>query len=384
VLINPALVERAEHLKAPVWVPRRKLAAPVPEKALDIFLVGRFIIFKGYMGSVHPSRGSNLLVKLRISTASQFFHCSLSVLLALFLLSTGSRAWADGFWSITQTPIQNAIAVQINNSGEMVWCLNADGGIYSSVRGKLADSGYFPKLANSGEVVYAQSFADSGPKWDLVSTTRGRLTFGGSIDVNQSLYDVNSSGEVVYIKSDPATGHRQVYSTVRGFVTSDAADHFFPCISDNGEVVSYEIYGGVPHTVSTTRGVLPPNYGLGPLDLNNQGEICFSGNLFSPVNGYTSPHIFSSTHGVIINNPDLYQWDGGINDAGVIVWDAPVTPGSSTWYVYQAQWVVPEPSAVSLLCLGGVAVRFYAKRNATTQKRHALGYRSAAFFTQSH
>jgi PEP-CTERM putative exosortase interaction domain len=314
-----------------------------------------------------------LSLKLRSSALSQIS----SLFVVFFLMAAGNRvSAADGHWSITQTSIQNALGVQINNSGEMVWFLNAGGGIYSSVRGKLADSGLFPTLANSGEVVYADTFPDSGFNWDLVSTTRGRLTFGGAITPD-SVYDVNSSGEVVYIKSDPATGHRQVYSTVRGFVTSDAADHYFPHINDNGEVVSYEIFGGASHTVSTTRGVLPANYGFGPLDLNNHGDICFNGNLYSPVSGYTSPHIFSSAHGVIIDNPDLYQWDGGINDAGVIVWDAPVTPGSSTWYVYQAQWVVPEPSALSLLCLGGLATLYRDKRAATKEKRRTRGNRTS-------
>jgi len=282
---------------------------------------------------------------------------------------------ADGHWSITQTSIQNGTGVQINNSGEIVWFVNGGGGIYSSVRGRLANTGIFPSLANSGEVVYAQNYPDSGSNEDLVSTTRGRLTFGGSIDLNHSLWDVNSSGEVVYIKHDPATGHDQVYSTVRGFVTHDAGDHLYPCISDNGEIVSYESNASGSFIVSTTRGVLPANYGGYPLDLNNNGELCFAGSLPAGNGGYTFPHIFSSTHGVVINNPDVYQWDGGINDAGVIVWN-------TFGIVYQGQWVVPEPSALSLFCLGGLSVLFYAKRCDHTNTR-APGCRSAPFVTRS-
>jgi hypothetical protein len=289
------------------------------------------------------------------------FHPLLCLLLALSVLIVAAKpCWADdGYWSITQTAIQNALGPQINDSGEMVWFLNSDGGVYSSVRGQLASSGLFPKLANSGEVVYAGYFG--GPNWDLVSTTRGRLTYGGIIDVNLSLYDVNSSGEVVYVERD-ANGYVQVYSTVRGQVTFDATDHYSPCINDNGEIVWSEYVSGVgSRTFSSTRGMLPESYGFYPLDLNNLGDLCYMGNLYSATAGYTSPHIFSSAHGVLINNPDLYQWDGGINDAGTIVWDAPVTPGSSTWYVYQGQWVVPEPSALALLSLGGVALLHRAK-----------------------
>ena len=294
-----------------------------------------------------------------IQTAALHPRLCLLLALSVFLLAAKPGRADDGYWSITQTTIQNALGPQINDSGEMVWFLNSDGEVYSSTRGKLADSGLFPKLANSGEVVYACWFG--GPKWDLVSTTRGRLTYGGIIDVNLSLYDVNSSGEVVYEKRD-ASGHSQVYSTVRGQITFDATDHYSPCINDNGEIVWAEYVSGVgSRTFSSTRGMLPENYGVYPWDLNNLGDICFNGELHSPAAGYTSPHIFSSAHGVLINNPDLYQWDGGINDAGTIVWDAPVTPDSSTWYVYEGQWVVPEPSALALLSLGGVALLYRAR-----------------------
>ena len=280
----------------------------------------------------------------------------LILLLALFVFILAAKpGQADGgYWSITQTTIQNALAPQINDNGELVWFLNSDGGIYSSVRGRLASSGLFPELANSGEVVYAGYFG--GPRWDLVSTTRGRLTYGGIIDVNLSLYDVNSSGEVVYVTYD-AGGYAQVYSTVRGQVTFDATDHYSPCINDHGEIVWAEYVSGVgSRTFSSTRGMLPESYGFYPMDLNNLGDICYNGVLHSDITGYTMPHIFSSAYGAIINNPDLYQWGGGINDAGTIVWDAPVTPGSSTWYVYEANWVVPEPSALALLSLGTLAL----------------------------
>ena len=290
------------------------------------------------------------------------FHPLLCLLLALSVLILAAKPCQadDGYWSITQTSLQNVEGPQINDSGEMVWYLNG-GGVYSSVRGRLASSEVIPKLANSGEVVYADWFG--GPYWDLVSTTRGRLTYGGIIDVNSSLYDVNSSGEVVYAKRD-AAGYAQVYSTVRGQITFDATRHYSPCINDNGEIVWSEYVSGIgTRTFSSTRGMLPESYGFYPLDLNNLGDLCYNGELYSPTAGYTSPHIFSSEHGALINNPDLYQWGGGINDAGTIVWDAPVTPGSSTWYVYQGQWVVPEPSALALLSLGGLALLYRVKDN---------------------
>jgi hypothetical protein len=187
-------------------------------------------------------------------------------LLALSVLGNGAFfARADGYWSISQLPIQNVLAPVINDSGEVVWFLNSGGGIYSSTRGQLAMSGLFPHLANSGEVVYEDYFGAAIGMYDLVSTTRGRLTFGGTIDVN-STFDVNSSGEVVYVKKD-AAGYNQIFSTVRGQITFDATDHYTPCINDNGEIVWGQYIPGVgSRTVSTTRGILPESYGFYPYD----------------------------------------------------------------------------------------------------------------------
>jgi len=281
------------------------------------------------------------------------FHPGITCLVTLLVLASGVHSVrADGYWSITQLPIQNVHGPVINNSGEVAWYLDASG-IYSSTRGQLTTSGLKPHLANSGEVVYEDYFGTAIGMYDLVSTTRGRLTFGGAIDIN-STYDVNSSGEVVYMQQD-ASGNNQIFSTVRGQFTFDAANHYAPCINDLGEIIWGEYMAGLGSvTVSSTRGILPANDGFYPYDLNNPGDICFDGNLVSTTAGYTSPHIFSSTHGPLINNADLYQWDGGMNDAGAIVWDAPVQPGSSTWYVYEGVWVVPEPSSLVLVLPGGL------------------------------
>ena len=252
----------------------------------------------------------------------------------------------SGCWAITQLPMQNGQHPSINNSGEIVWAL---GGIYSSTRGGLAASGMFPHLANSGEVVYADTF--EGPLWDLVSTTRGRLTQGGIIDLNLSDFGVQSSGEVVYAVRD-TNSHAQVYSTIRGQITSGPTDHYNPCINDNGEIVWNELVPGVGvAVVSSTRGtlpVLPGMYGVGGcavLGVNNHGDICFSGNLESSPGWYTYPHIFSSTHGAVVGDPAQYQWGGSINDAGTLVW-------YSYPYLYRAEWVVPPVLSIVQDALG--------------------------------
>lgn len=259
---------------------------------------------------------------------------------AVFLLfATAATSSAQGgYYKITQLAISNAILPSINNSGEIVWALNSDGGIFSSVRGKLADSGLYPHLANSGEVVYAGWYG--GPGWDLVSTTRGRLTYGGIIDVNASGFDVNAHGEVVYATMD-TNNFLQIFSTVRGQITFGAGTHFSPCINDLGEIIWSQYLGGPGELVSSTRGVIPGNYPL-PLDLNNLGEFCYSGSLEGPPGYYSFPHIFSSAHGALINDPNQNQWSGSMNDAGTIIWEAPESPQSSTWYLYKAEWVASD------------------------------------------
>ena len=230
--------------------------------------------------------------------------------------------------------MNNAMEPTINNSGEIVWAGASSGGIFSSVRGKLSDTGIFPHLANSGEVVFADWFG--GPFWDLVSTTRGRLTFGGIIDVNTSIFDVNAAGEVVYGTRD-TNGYIQIFSTVRNQITFTDSNHQGPCINDLGEIIWIQYDPGAA-IVSTTRGVIPGNFGW-LLDLNNLGEFCFSGTLEGPPGFYSFPHVFSSAHGFIIHDPQLFQWNGAINDAGTIVWEAPDEPGAETWHLFKAEWV---------------------------------------------
>ena len=147
-----------------------------------------------------------------VGDAQNQFLCL--ALAALSLLAPFSVRADTGSWSITQLPFANAQHPSINNAGEVVWVVQNSTGIVSSVRGQLSASGVSPHLANSGEVVYADTFG--GPGMDLVSTTRGRLTQGGIIQLGFSDFGVNSNGEVVYCAL--TNGNWQVISTVRGQV----------------------------------------------------------------------------------------------------------------------------------------------------------------------
>jgi hypothetical protein len=83
-----------------------------------------------------------------------FGWLGLSGLLALIVPIDLGQA-IDGDWRIAQPHIRDALGRMTNTKGEIVWILNLDGGVLSSVRGKLANSGLFPNLSNDCEIVYA-------------------------------------------------------------------------------------------------------------------------------------------------------------------------------------------------------------------------------------
>jgi hypothetical protein len=261
----------------------------------------------------------------------QTLGCLIVLTAVLWLFQARVLAQTGGYL-IAQLAITNAAHPSINNSGEVVWALQNSNGIYSSVRGQLSATGVSPHLANSGEVVYADTF--EGPGMDLVSITRGRLTFGGIIQLGFSDFDVNAGGEVVYVA--PTNGNQQVFSTVRGQVTFDPVDHYNPCLNDLGEIL-WNRYGEGPGLVSSTRGPLPGFY-PSIYGVNNYDEFCYVGILYDG-NLSTSPHLFSNLHGVVTNNVYQYQWGGGINDAGMLVWAAPADPSSPAFEIFEATWV---------------------------------------------
>ena len=239
----------------------------------------------------------------------------------------------NGHWNIQQLDFGDyGIQPSINNSNEIVWAAEGDFGIYSNVRGKLTDSGLAPKLANSGEVVYAAWFG--GPLWDLVSTTRGRLTYNSVIDVNASSFSVNAFGEVVYSAKD-TNNDLQIFSTVRGQLTAQAGTHVNPCINDLGEIVWLQYEAESIGLYSTSRGIIPCDYAL-PVALNNLGEVCYIGYLKDQSGNNTFPHIFSNTYGAVLADPAKMEWDGSMNDAGTIVFRA---QWAGPWHFYRAQWV---------------------------------------------
>ena len=266
-----------------------------------------------------------------------------------FLFHSNCLAAAGGYYSIVQLSFTtNATHPSINNAGEIVWSLQNSNGVFSNVRGQLATTGVSPHISNSGEVVYADSFDTNG--LDLVSTTRGRLTRGGVINLGYSDFGVSSNGEVVYVTL--TNGNYQLFSTVRGQVTSGPFDNFNPCINDLGEIV-WSQFGPNYGLVSSTRGLLPGNYPTA-YGLNNNDEFCYQNNL-TISNFSTAPHLFSSLHGIVINDIYQYQFWGGINDAGTLVWQAQDLT-NYVQFIYEATWV-PDP-VLTITTIAGLALEW--------------------------
>jgi hypothetical protein len=90
--------------------------------------------------------------------------------------------------------------------------------------------------------------------------------------------------------------------------------------------------------------------------LNNYDEFCYEGILYDGSLS-TSPHLFSNLHGVVINDPYQYQWGGGINDAGTLVWSAPANQSSPVWEVFEATWL-PSPVLAIVPVSNGLALKW--------------------------
>ena len=130
---------------------------------------------------------------------------------------------------------------------------------------------------------------------------------------------VNDLGEVVWSQYDPGTGFTQVYSSVRGQLTFDAASHDLPSVNNHGDVVwtskyYYEPTGPIYGIINGQLTQMSPDAGDHP-SINDNMEIVWS--RLNMTNGYRQ--IYSNRRGYL--TADLVDhWSPSINNAGDIVW----------------------------------------------------------------
>jgi len=189
---------------------------------------------------------------------------------------------------LTSDPVRHT-SVAGNNLGDLVWVETDENSIVSTVRGIINDqpvtfaSGqywiYKVDINDHGEVVWSQE--GGGSNSQIFSSLRGQITSGPVPSFDAS---INNRGDVVFVRPPQESGPLQVYLLAAGStepvpVTGDSVSHSSPAISDSGEIVWAE-YLGQPwptmRLVSSVRGVLVPylsaTFGL---DLNNCGDIVY-------------------------------------------------------------------------------------------------------------
>ena len=175
----------------------------------------------------------------------------------------------------------------------------------------VAENASQGSINNLGEIAYMNYVGDKG--FELYSTVKGQLS---TADWSTRFPRINDSGEIVYSGSavPNGSGPWTVYSTVRGKV----AYGFTPGINNLGEIVYSDEQAYYPTINSTTRGTLA-TFSSGHLiyytDVNDSGEIVYKdgGQVVSTTRGVLATVKGGDQGGVTINNSGdvLYNSVGG-------------------------------------------------------------------------
>src|SRR6185369_11358688 len=214
------------------------------------------------------------------------------------LIATGE------FWS----------GASINSLGEVVWSQYVSGysQLFSSTRGQLTnDEAYhdYPAINNLGDLVWV----DNG-------TIRGNIA-GQPIVVTSGqswigMIDINDRGEVVWPQDG---GGSNIYSNLRGQLTSDATGHYEPAINNQGDVVFIQSEQVYKLAAGSSTPVQVTNNGFWHYSpaINDSGEI-----VWLEQDTSSSPRtnrIVSSTRGTLLTAiVDIYSVD--LNNCGDIIY----------------------------------------------------------------
>jgi hypothetical protein len=127
---------------------------------------------------------------------------------------------------------------ELNDSGEIVYHsydFVAGYRVYSTISGLLSDSDWAlnPDINNLGEIVWQQSIRPDGlpPQWEIWSNLRGKIGNGEEPSINDA-------GEVVWKFWDG--NDFEVYSSVRGQISSNDGADEWPRINDRGDIAWWQ------------------------------------------------------------------------------------------------------------------------------------------------
>nr|WP_284694664.1 6-bladed beta-propeller [Geomonas sp. Red32] len=231
--------------------------------------------------------------------------------------------------------------VSINSLGEIVWGQNDQNlfsQLFSSTRGQLTseqNQHYTPAINNVGDMVWTE-FDPTLPGVVLRGVIGGQPVTIARGSYGMSKVDINDSGEVVWSQPDGAF-NTQIYSNLRGQLTSDATSHDLPSINNQGDVVFQQYDQSMPGPVQIYKlaaGTTTPvaittdaSYHYGPA-INDSGEVVWSQQ--DQANPYSS-QLVSSVRGILI--PAITNINGtDLNNCGDVVY---TTFGSTGQSIYR-------------------------------------------------
>ena len=132
----------------------------------------------------------------------------------------------------------------------------------------------------------------------------------------------NDMGEVVWSARDQMTGMHQIYSNIRGQLTSDPTDHYAPSVNNRGDVVwsqydsanmKWQIYGLIGGEL--TQLSFDNNDHYDPA-IGDTGEV-----VWAQYDQYASTyHIYSTVQGLLTSDSAMHLAPS-VNNKGDVVWE---------------------------------------------------------------
>lgn len=268
---------------------------------------------------------------MRSDAVARFFTCSVFAL-GFCPLVCVDHCLADGFVVEQITSGPNAyFNPTVSSSGELLYSTQDDAGVlqvFSETRGQLTEGDgnkRFPKISDVGDLMWIEEGTD-GLSHIFVRRTAGSTVEIGDPALPRFAGDMSDNGQIVYVQSDPGVGFQihffsfadgdtvvvpfdaepappiqgvaindsgeivwapqssgtvslGLYSTERGFVIEEVAEHWAPSMNNLGQVVWYQRdHGGTWQIYHSDLGQITD----GPQDkrwpeITDSGEVYWVG-----------------------------------------------------------------------------------------------------------
>ncbi len=254
--------------------------------------------------------------------------------LAVLILALSGPATAAGgklTYKVSQVTSDstNHLNPSINDLGQVGWCV-AKGPVYESYSTVLQEQVLNRSACvvaaglNLKEMVWAQVV---GGHSQVFSSLRGQVTRDAADHLDPA---VNAAGEIVWVQ--PVRGKTQIFSNIKGQVTRDPVNHVQPALNSRGEIVWVERVDVHDQIFSSQRGQL--TFALKDHEqpaINDAGEVVWIEKISA------SWQVVSSIHGPI--NLDIVdRFQPRINNVGVVVWSRKVGQYSQIFKAVPELW----------------------------------------------